>query len=210
MSVLKKKNQLTFKILMITLTLLMCVVVYYFFFQLRARQQNNYRDYSIENTSLSYPFSNNRQILNLGWVHKMHDGLSNTSYLRYDTIKKPDVLRIGIFGCSFSEAFDVNGAYDIATQLQKKYQDEGHKNVEVISFGTGGYGLGQMMMLYDYIGRKYDLDIVVVNSFFMYHFPRDLSFRLYNNYGPLHARYITEADNIRLVEYKDTRSAGSF
>ncbi len=210
MTAAEQKNTGRFKLLIVAMTLLLCLCIFYFFFLRSVKKQQGYSYFSVEKTIAGYPFSNQQQVLNLGWVHKIHDGLSSTSYLHYDTLKKPGVFRIGIFGCSFTEAFDVSPRHDFASLLQQKYRREGYDSVEVISFGTGGYSLGQMCMLYEYAGKKYDLDVVVVNSFFMYHFTRDLSFRLYNNYGPLHARYITTADSIQLIEYKDTTLAAAY
>lgn len=210
MSSINPKNIFRFKIVIVFVTLLICLCVYYLFFLRAVKKQQGHTYYSVERTDAIYPFSNQRQVLNLGWIHKVHDGLSSTSYLFYDTLKKPGIFRIGLFGCSFSEAFDVSSRHDLASLLQQRYKREGYDSVEVISFGTGGYGLGQMHLLYEYAGKKYDLDVVAVNSFFMYHFPRDLSFRLYNNYGPLHARYITTGDSIKLIEYADTTLAAAY
>lgn len=190
--------------IIVSSTLLICLAVYYYFFKKRIKEFDGYNQYSIEATPLIPPFTSQQQIMNLGWTHKKHEGLCPTSYLNYDTVKPDGVYRVGIFGCSFTEGFDAGPGYDFPTLLQKKLEREGYKNIQIINFGTGGYGVGQMLMLYNYIGQKYKLDLVVINSFFFYHFPRDLSFRLYNNYGPLHARYVLNNGALELKEIKDT------
>jgi hypothetical protein len=193
-------NHAWFKLTIVAITVGLCLCVHYYFFQKRIKEFDGYKLYSTKQVEFEAPFSSYEQMLNLGWAHRKKPGLTATSYLNYDTLKPQGTFRIGVFGCSFTEGFDCDSTYDFPTLLQHKYEKEGYKNVQVINFGTGGYGVGQMLMLYNYIGKKYNLDLVVLNLYFFYHFPRDLSFRLYNNYGPIHARYILDENKLKLIE----------
>jgi hypothetical protein len=73
------------------------------------------------------------------------------------------------------------------------------KNVEVINFGVCGYGMNQSHMLWENLGRHYDLDYLV---FFPepFHEKRDRTFESGADFlGGIHARYILEGTKVKMV-----------
>lgn len=122
-----------------------------------------------------------------------------SSYLEYPKYKKPGAIRIGIFGCSFVEGTEAAGGHDIASFLQDKFNKAGIKNAEVINFGVCGYGVHQMYLLWEYVGKDYDLDYVVFVPF-SWHEERDRTF-MFNkdSYGPIHARFILKDSGLELI-----------
>ncbi len=136
--------------------------------------------------------------LNLGWAHddRRHP---EGSYLDFPVEKEPGTIRSGSFGCSFTLGQEAAKGHDYPSFLGWKFREEGYDNVEVINFGVGAYGNHQSYLLWDYLGRDYDLDYIVFMPF-AWHVPRDDTFIFdYNTFGPIHARYILDGDSLKMI-----------
>jgi len=79
--------------------------------------------------------------------------------------KPPHTLRIAVLGDSFTEAMQVNREEAFWTILEKKLQDcqnlKGRK-VEVINFGTSGFGTTQELLTLEYRVWQYSPDVVLL------------------------------------------------
>ncbi len=123
-----------------------------------------------------------------------------SGFLNFPQDKSPGKIRIGCFGCSFTYGAEVGPADDYPSQLQKFYEQAGMKNVEVINFGSSGYGFNQSYLLYEKIGKKYGLDYIVIGPAGFY----DYRERTFNNANDeysssLHARYIVTREGVSLL-----------
>jgi len=124
---------------------------------------------------------------------------TTTSYHDIPEKNKSGKIRIGLFGCSFVEGSEVDPGLDFPTLLQKKLKENGLTNIEVINFGVGSYGMHQSYLLFEFIGKKYDLDYIVLLPITVY-IERDATFKFDNTYYPLHARLILKNNDIELLE----------
>ena len=160
------------------------------------------RGYNIANTSFykekKFPGLKPDQVMMLGNAHTQSNHPEN-SYIEYSKKKKPDTIRIGVFGCSFVEGTEAARGHDLASFLEDRFDKAGIKNIEVINFGVSGYGIHQMYLLWEFIGKDYELDYVVFMPF-SWHKTRDNTF-IYasDSYGPIHARFIIKNGEIELI-----------
>lgn len=127
--------------------------------------------------------------------------IKKSSFTHFPLNKKKGVIRIGCFGCSFTFGSEVGQMSDFPSQLQERFRRSGVTNVEVLNFGAPGYGFGQSFMVYEELGKKYDLDQLIIGPVAFYDH-RELTF--HNPVGPfegmlLHARYIITRDGIKLL-----------
>ena len=120
------------------------------------------------------------------------------SYILYPKEKPPNVVRIGLFGDSFVEGAEVAPGHEFPSLLQKKFDRAGFTNIEVINFGLGGRGVSSMYLLWQYLGRDYDLDYVVFFPF-DFHQLRDESFCNVCTHERVFARFIIHDDGLRLI-----------
>ena len=156
----------------------------------------------------TFPRLTQEQVLNLGWAHVDPDTwqTSNlryappkTSYTQFPESKNPDIIRIGIFGDSFVYGSEVAYDRDFATLLQDLFDQSGEHRVEVINFGVGGYGVHQTFLMWEYLGKKFEIDYPIFFPFY-FHIDRDRTFnRHLNKFCPMHARYIVTQDSVELV-----------
>lgn len=154
------------------------------------------------------PVLSPEDLLLLGWAH-YRDAHPENSYILFPEVKKPGTVRIGVFGCSFVHGSEVAMGNEFPTFLQKMFRDAGVTNVEVINFGVDGYGLCQAYMMWERVGRRYDLDHVIFLPLEV-HESRDRTFVYQNrNYVPVHGRYILDREDVRLegVEGKNCLDA---
>jgi hypothetical protein len=159
----------------------------------------------------SYPLLKNEEVIDLGWAlseENRVDPPPNSWYGAYDKQKK-NKIRIGIFGCSYVQGIETGKAYDFPDLLQNNFKHGGYNNVEVINFGVGGYGIHQSYLLWDYLGKYYDLDCVIFNVF-SWHTNRDSTFTFNNYYYPIHSRFIIEHNTLTKIPLVgDTRLKAS-
>lgn len=145
----------------------------------------------------TFPRLTKEQAIQLGRGHR-DDYHPEYSYILYSKQKPPNSVRIGIFGDSFVEGDEVAPGHEFPSLLQKKFDRAGLNNVEVINFGLGGRGVSHMYLLWDFLGRDYDLDYVVFFPF-DFHKDRDESFCNFCTHETVHARFIVQDDGLRLI-----------
>ena len=138
------------------------------------------------------------QLLQVGGGHKEH-APPLQSYLNYTEAKPPGTIRVGIFGGSVSLGEEAALEHDLSTHLERRLSEAGIGDIEVINFGVSGFGVSQAALLWDFVGRKYDLDYTIMMPLY-FHVRRDNSFlHTSYHYGPLHGVYVTEGDSVRYV-----------
>jgi len=120
------------------------------------------------------------------------------SYILYAEQKPSDSVRIGIFGDSFIEGDEVAPGHEVPSMLQKKFDRAGLKHVEVINFGLSGRGVSHMYLLWDFIGKHYGLDYVVLFPF-DFHKLRDESFCNFCSHEGVYARFIIQDEGLRFI-----------
>ncbi|MBZ0302902.1 MAG: SGNH/GDSL hydrolase family protein [Anaerolineae bacterium] len=106
----------------------------------------------------------------LGWTNRpkgaSENGLyrANAAGLRaereYDPVAQPGILRIAIFGDSFTHGDEVPFEDSWGQQLEVLLNESGI-HAEVINFGVGGYGMDQAFLRWQRIGRQYAPDVVL-------------------------------------------------
>jgi len=139
------------------------------------------------------------QVLQLGTAHNP-ENVPASSYRHFAAASEPGTTRIGVFGCSFTRGAETVDGGDLPSQLERLLTTGDGSAFEAVNFGVGGYGLQQSYLLWQYLGSRFDLDLVVFNLF-DFHRERDTTFvQLYDAYGPVHARYVADGDGIGLVE----------
>ena len=139
------------------------------------------------------------QVLQLGTAHNPWN-VPASSYRHFAAVSEPGTTRIGVFGCSFTRGAETVDGGDLPSQLERLLTTGDGSPFEVVNFGVGGYGLQQSYLLWQYLGSRFDLDLVVFNLF-DFHRERDTTFvQLYDAYGPVHARYVVDGNGVRLVE----------
>lgn len=138
------------------------------------------------------------EIVMLGWGHST-DNHPQSSYLYFTPEKPAGVVRIGIFGCSFVAGSEAAFGHDFPSLLQEEFARAGYRQVEVINFGVASFGMHQAYLLWQCLGRRYDLDYTVFMPL-SFHEARDRSF-IFNEsaFGPVHARYVLAGDALKLI-----------
>ena len=140
------------------------------------------------------------QYLALGWV--VQNGLKNLSFYFNNPIQKPPgAVRIGIFGGSratFGGSIEKRD-YTYPGLLQEKFKAQGFDQVEVINFGTAGYGMSQEYMLWEFLGQKYDLDYVVFTIQDNIKIRDNVFSGTMDLRNPLHGRYIMDHSILRFI-----------
>ena len=78
-------------------------------------------------------------------------------------IEKPKgSKRLGMLGCSFTYGVGVKMEETYPKVLESLFHEQGRSDVEVMNFGTNGWGLDQMLLGYKAYIRKYKPDLLVV------------------------------------------------
>jgi len=90
--------------------------------------------------------------------------------------KHGEIIRIGVFGDSFTENLGMPVQYSFSEPLDFLLNSLGKGSFEVMNFGTSGYGTDQVYLQYLDEGIKLDLDIII----YMY-YKNDLRDILSNN-----------------------------
>src|SRR5262249_20357933 len=122
-----------------------------------------------------------------------------SSFVNFRRVKPKGVLRIGVFGSSITFGDEVDEVGDYSHMLADQIRALG-MNAEVINFAVSYNGFFQDYMMWDEIGRQYDLDYIALgpSGFFA---DRELSFN-HDRYLPyfLHSRYVIENDELRRID----------
>lgn len=90
----------------------------------------------------------------------MHNSLGLRQHREFSPDKPPQTVRIGIFGDSFVENVRIPVQFSFTEPLDYLLNRAGDR-VEVLNFGTDGYGTDQVYLQYMEDGRKAGLDAVV-------------------------------------------------
>ena len=123
-----------------------------------------------------------------------------SSFINFKKNKKPNTIRIGCFGESFTYGSEVNKVYDYPNLLQDLFISKGFENIEVINFGNAWHGFHQSFMLWEDVEKKYNLDYVLLGPAF---WPdRDTTFNHTQGQSPyfIHSRYILRGNKVEPVD----------
>ena len=105
---------------------------------------------------------------NIGWtnhtnvtVHYYHINDGGIRSIRnHEVSPQEDVLRIAIFGDSFTFGVEADN-YHMWSRLLEEELIEAGVNVEVLNFGVLGYGMDQAYLRYKYEGQNFSPDVVI-------------------------------------------------
>ncbi|MCX6181470.1 MAG: hypothetical protein NT150_06055 [Bacteroidetes bacterium] len=192
---MKNKNKALFKLIIVCFWATLLFGVYYGYYKWSLRKLIYYNSPSeLPNAPKLSP----NELLNLGWAHTK-ENKPVSSYLEFtETKKNKNIYRIGVFGCSFVRGDEVADSLNFVELINKNLRELHMDSIECINFGVGAYGMHQSYLLYQTLGKKYDLDMVIFNPMDI-HIDRDASFRYPNIYPYVHARYIIEKDLLKLI-----------
>lgn len=128
-------------------------------------------------------------------------GGAATSFTVFPPAKPAGRVRIGCFGDSFTYGQEVEPGQDFPSRLQALLHARGRTDVEVLNFGAPWYGFHQSYLVWERLGRTYDLDYVVLGPA-GFQPQRDTTFNHTQGRDPsyLHARFVLDGDGVRLVE----------
>lgn len=126
--------------------------------------------------------------------------LRRSSFGNFPREKPPGITRIGGFGDSFTWGGEVEDGLDWPAQLQELLRRRGRGDVEVLNFGNGSYGFHQTYLLWEALGRLYDLDLVLLAS--QDFWPRrDTTFlNPFQDARILHARFVLRDGGLALLD----------
>ncbi len=116
--------------------------------------------------------------------------------------KKPaGVYRIGAFGDSHTFGAEVSDPWDYPALLEAELHNRGCKNIEVLNFGNNYYSFGQSYLLWERVGKRYGLDMILLGPG-TFHADRELLFNHTGGMYPayIHARYVVDGDDVKLIE----------
>ena len=126
----------------------------------------------------------------VGWISTKKD----SQFVNFPQRKENGVIRIGAFGDSQTYGDEVDETNDYPSLLQSIFKDHYYENIEVINFGSSGYGFNQSYMMWEMIGRKFDLDFILLGPH-CFHPLRDTTF-LGEEILPIlmHSRYVLDGE----------------
>lgn len=204
-----RKRKFLFSAMSALIFFLILFIVYFLAYRYYVTTLYGYTEvHSREYIEPMFPKFTSEQIVNLGWAHS-HNGerspLTNryprSSYLNFEFDKADSVIRVGIFGGSFTEGTESGYGLDFPSLLEDRLKAGGYDRVQVINFGVGSYGMHQSYLMYEYLGSQYNLDVVVMNPT-SGHRTRDNRFIYSNNYTGVHARYILHEGKLKRIDVK--------
>ncbi len=79
----------------------------------------------------------------------------------YSMTPRPDVLRIALFGDSYTHGDDVSFENSWGYYLESNLKENGIQ-AEVINFGVSGYGIDQAFLRWRKLGREFSPDLVIL------------------------------------------------
>ncbi len=120
--------------------------------------------------------------------------------------KPAGVVRIGAFGDSFTDGYNVAPGLDFPSLLARRLRAAGRHDVEVINFGNPWHGLHQIYRFWETFGRGYDLDYVLVGPAAL-RVERDATFNHGEDAEPyyLHGRYVLNGGDAAFVDVSGGR-----
>lgn len=115
--------------------------------------------------------------------------------------KPAGIVRIGAFGDSFTDGYDVAPGLDFPSLLSRRLRAAGRRDVEVLNFGNPWHGLHQIYRFWETFGQGYDLDYVLVGPAAL-RIERDATFNHGEDIEPyyLHGRYVLKGGDAAFVD----------
>ena len=123
-----------------------------------------------------------------------------SSFVHFSKQKPTGIRRVCAIGDSFTYGAEVAKDDDFPTILQDLFERRGYTHIQVLNFGTSGYGFHQAHLIWDSLGSRFDCDYVLLGPA-CFQPRRDTRFNHSELRYPysLHARYILEDEGLRLV-----------
>ncbi len=129
------------------------------------------------------------------------DNHKTSHFSKFSKAKGEGVVRICTHGDSYTEGEETDPHHDYPGLLQKLFEQRGAGNVEVVNFGIAGYGFHQSYLLWDRVAKGFDCDVHLFGPRGFWPL-RDTTYGALASWSPyyLHARYILDGGDVRLVE----------
>ena len=123
------------------------------------------------------------------------------SFVHFERDKAAGVVRACAFGDSYTYGDEVEPGNDYPALLQTLLSERGYDHVEVINFGNNWHGFHQSFLLWESVGRDFGCDFVLLGPA-SFQSKRDTEFNHTQLNRPyyLHARYVLDGDDVRLIE----------
>ena len=123
------------------------------------------------------------------------------SHFTFFSKEKPSgTVRICTLGDSFTFGAETGQRHDYPSYLQRFFEAEGANNVQVINFANSWYGFSQIMIMWESVASGFACDFVLLTPMAFWS-KRDSTFNHSDLRNPdyLHARYVLEGNDVRLV-----------
>jgi hypothetical protein len=122
-----------------------------------------------------------------------------STFNNFSREKDEGVIRIGAFGDSHTHGDEVDYESDYPSILQELFLRSRYNNVEVLNFGSKGWGNFSSFRLWELEGTEYDLDFILFGPSGFWT-ERDLTFNWeISSSVDIHGRYILKKDNIKYI-----------
>lgn len=125
----------------------------------------------------------------------------SSSFTRFPEQKAAGTMRVCAFGDSLTYGQETSSDHDYPSLLQRQFDAAGRGHVEVLNFGSPWHGFAQAFLVWEHFQRRFGCDDVLLGpgTFFPL---RDTTFNHSAMLAPayLHARYVLDGDDVRLVE----------
>jgi len=156
------KKELKKNLFLLGITILVMIIFFEIF--LRFSGYTNYgfqKGVFVNDESIGYKLSPNysgyQSVAGKGFFLKTNN-LGLRDYRDYSMMAEDDRKRVVLLGDSFAfgNGMDLNETF--AEILRQKFGE----NVDIINFGVPGYDINNEYMIYEWIGKKYNPDLVIV------------------------------------------------
>jgi hypothetical protein len=134
-----------------------------------------------------------------------------SSFVHFERDKAAGVVRACAFGDSYTYGDEVAPGNDYPALLQTLLNERGYDHVEVVNFGNNWHGFHQAFLLWESVGRDFGCDYVLLGPA-SFQSKRDTEFNHTQLNRPyyLHARYVLDGDDVRLVDVLGDRPSERF
>jgi hypothetical protein len=125
----------------------------------------------------------------------------SSSFANFSPAKIAGAVRVCALGDSFTYGDEAADGHDYPALLRDLFIERGASNVEVLNFGNPWYGFHQAFIVWNDIARRFRCDVNLLGPD-CFQADRDTTFNHTNLAQPyyLHARYVLDGDDVRLVE----------
>lgn len=123
------------------------------------------------------------------------------SFVHFEQEQAAGIVRACAIGDSYTYGDEVDPGNDYPALLQALLRERGFNHVEVVNFGNNWHGFHQSFLLWDEVGRNFGCDYLLLGPA-SFQAKRDTEFNHTQLASPyyLHARYMLDGDDVRLVE----------